>query len=125
MLEHADRLAEHIGLDMRVYWSATVESFFGKITKAHILAAVREAKGDETAEMISHLKKADMAAEAERLLHRTGWLPEVLRTPNLDAPALIEEPGAPAGDPSTVQDGALPSFLEESNEGPDYPAAAE
>ena len=124
-LGHADRLADHLALDMRGFWSATVESFLGKVTKAHILAAVREAKGDETAEMIAHLKKADMAAEAERLLHGTGWLPEVLRTPNLDAPALIEEPGAPAGDPLTTQDEELPAFLEEATEGSDYPAAAE
>jgi ParB family chromosome partitioning protein len=125
VLEHADRLAEHIALDMRVYWSATVQSYFGKVTKAHILAAVREAKGDEMAEMISHLKKADMAAEADRLLHGTGWLPEVLRTPHLDAPVLIEKPGASAGDASVVEDKELPAFLEESAEGPDYPAAAE
>ena len=89
------------------------------------MAAVREAKGDETAEMIGHLKKADMAAEAERLLQGTGWLPEGLRTPNLDAPALIDEPGALAGDASVAQDEELPAFLEESTEGPDYPAAAE
>ena len=124
-LQHADQLAEHIALDMRVYWSATVESFFGKVTKAHILAAVREAKGDETAEMIAHLKKADMAAEAERFLQGTGWLPEGLRTQNLDAPAPIEEVGAPADEPSTTQDEELPAFLEGSAEGPDYPAAAE
>ena len=89
------------------------------------LAAVREAKGDETAEMIAHLKKADMAAEAERLLQGTGWLPEGLRTPNLDAPAPIKEAGAPADDPSTAQDEEMPAFLEEATEGPDYPAAAE
>ncbi|MFY9657651.1 MAG: DNA-binding protein, partial [Methylocystis sp.] len=125
VLQHADRLAEHIALDMRVYWSASVESFFGKVTKAHILAAVREAKGDEMAEMISHLKKADMAAEAERLLHGTGWLPEVLRTPNLDAPLPIKEAGAAADEPSTAEDEELPPFLAETAEGPDYPAAAE
>ncbi|ARN83995.1 ParB/RepB/Spo0J family partition protein [Methylocystis bryophila] len=125
VLQHADRLAEHIALDMRVYWSATVESFFGKVTKAHILAAVREAKGDETAEMIAHLKKADMAAEAERLLQGTGWLPEGLRTQNLDAPVPIEEAGAPADEPSTAEDEELPAFLAETAEGPDYPAAAE
>jgi ParB family chromosome partitioning protein len=125
VLQHADRLAEHIALDMRVYWSTTVESFFGKVTKAHILAAMREAKGDETAEMIAHLKKADMAAEAERLLQGTGWLPEGLRTQNLDAPVPIEEAGAPADEPSTAQDEELPAFLAETAEGPDYPAAAE
>ena len=125
VLQHADQLAEHIALDMRDYWSATVESFFGKVTKAHILAAVREAKGDETAEMIAHLKKPDMAAEAERLLQGTGWLPEGLRTQNLDAPVPIEEAGAPANEPSTAQDEELPAFLAETAEGPDYPAAAE
>ncbi len=75
--------------------------------------------------MISHLKKADMAAEAERLLQRTGWLPEGLRTPNLDAPAPIEETSAPEGDASVAQDEELPAFLDETIEGPDYPAAAE
>lgn len=123
VLEHADRLAEHVALDMRVYWSATVESYFGKVTKAHILAAVREAKGEETAQMISHLKKADMAAEAERLLQGTGWLPEGLRTSNFDAPAPIEEARASEGDVSIAQDEELPAFLDET--GPDYPAAAE
>ena len=75
--------------------------------------------------MIAHLKKADMAVEAERLLQGTGWLPEGLRTPHLDEPAQIKELGAPAGDPSNLQDEELPAFLEESTEGPDYPAAAE
>lgn len=124
-LQHADHLAEHLALDMRGFWSATVESFLGKVTKAHILAAVREAKGDETAEMIAHLKKADMAVEAERLLQGTGWLPEGLRTPNLDAPAAIEETSAPKGNASVAQDEELPAFLDETTEGPDYPAAAE
>ena len=95
-LQHADQLAEHLALDMRGFWSATVDSFFGKVTKAHILVAVREAKGEETSEMIAHLKKADMAAEAERLLQGTGWLPEGLRTSNLDAPAPLEEASASA-----------------------------
>lgn len=125
VLEHADRLAEHVALDMRVYWSATVESYFGKVTKAHILAAVREAKGDEMAEMICHLKKADMAAEAERLLQGTGWLPEGLRTSHLDAPAPIEAVNASEGDASIAQDEELPAFLDETIDGPDYPAAAE
>ena len=45
-----------------------------------ILEAVREAKGEQSAQLIDHLKKADMAKEAERLLDGTGWLPEPLRT---------------------------------------------
>ena len=122
-LQHADQLAEHLALDMRRFWSSTAESFFGKVTKAHILAAVREAKGEEMAQMIAHLKKADMSAEAERLLQGTGWLPEGLRVPNLDAPAPIEEANASEGNASIAQDEELPAFLDET--GPDYPAAAE
>lgn len=124
-LQHADQLAEHLALDMRGFWSATVESFFGKVTKAHILAAVREAKGEETEQMVCHLKKADMAAEAERLLQGTGWLPEGLRTSHLDAPTPLEEGSASERDAAIVQDEELPAFLDETIEGPDYHAAAE
>jgi ParB family chromosome partitioning protein len=102
-LDHADRLAEHVGLDMSAHWTPTVESYFGKVTKARILAAVREAKGEATAQMIDHLKKSDMAIEAERLLQGTGWLPEPLRgasTEAADAPIVQTEEGD-----------ALPDFL--------------
>jgi ParB family chromosome partitioning protein len=40
---------------------------------------VREAKGEQAAQLIDHPKKADMAKEAERLLEGTGWLPDPLR----------------------------------------------
>ena len=66
-----------------------------------------------------------MAAEAERLLQGTGWLPEGLRTSNLDAPAPIEQANAPESDASNAPDEELPAFLDETTEGPDYPAAAE
>jgi hypothetical protein len=53
-------------------------------TKPRILEAVREAKGEQSAQLIDHLKKAEMAKEAERLLDGTGWLPEPLRTPETE-----------------------------------------
>ena len=40
---------------------------------------MREGAGDRAADLIGHLKKGDMAKEAERLLAETGWLPEPLR----------------------------------------------
>jgi len=49
---------------------------------ARILEAVREAKGDASAQLIDHLKKHDMAREAERLIAGTGWAPTPLRTPD-------------------------------------------
>lgn len=78
---HADRLAEAVGLDMRGYWTPTVASYLGRVTKARIAEAVREAVSPDAAERISSLKKPDMAAEAEALLAGKGWLPSLLRAP--------------------------------------------
>jgi ParB family chromosome partitioning protein len=79
-LSQADRLARSTGLDMvAVGWRPTVGNYLGRVTKPRILEAVREGAGDRAAELIGHLKKGDMAKEAERLLAETGWLPEPLR----------------------------------------------
>ena len=79
-LAQADRLARATGLDMvAVGWRPTVANYLGRVTKPRILEAVREGAGERAAELIDHLKKGDMAKEAERLLAETGWLPEPLR----------------------------------------------
>jgi ParB family transcriptional regulator, chromosome partitioning protein len=81
----ADALATVVGLDMAdAGWTPTVDNYLGRVTKPRIIEAVREAKGDATAVLIEHLKKADMAREAERLLEGTGWLPEPLRLPQAE-----------------------------------------
>jgi len=104
-LEHgggAGRLAEAVQLDMAAAgWHPTVAGYLGRVTKARILEAVREAKGEQAAQLIEDLKKADMAREAESLLEDTGWLPEPLRL--LD-PHVAESNGSPGSD-------ALPAFL--------------
>ena len=80
---HADRLAQAIDLDMAAAgWKPTVDNFLGRVTKARILQAVAQTKGQRAADRIEHLKKGDMATEAETLLADTGWLPEPLRTPD-------------------------------------------
>ena len=80
-IAHADQLARAVGLDMvAAGWTPTVDNYLGRVTKARILEAVREAKGEASAQLIDHLKKPDMAKEAERLLAGSGWLPEPLRT---------------------------------------------
>jgi ParB family chromosome partitioning protein len=79
-LAQADRLALAVGVDMvDAGWQPTVDNYLGRVTKPRILEAVREAKGEAAAQLIDHLKKGDMAKEAERLLEGTGWLPEPLR----------------------------------------------
>lgn len=80
-LSRADRLASALSLDLvEAGWQPTVENYLGRVTKARILQAVQEARGNEAAARIAHLKKPDMAREAERLLEGSGWLPEALRT---------------------------------------------
>ena len=68
-LDHANVLARAVGLDMAaVGWKPTVDNYLGRVTKPRILEAVREVKGEQSVQLIDHLKKADMAREAERLL---------------------------------------------------------
>lgn len=100
-LDQADVLARAVGLDMvQAGWRPTVDNYLGRVTKPRILEAVREAKGESSAQLIDHLKKADMAKEAERLLDGSGWLPEPLRLVDRDA-ASVEQEG----------EAGLPEFL--------------
>jgi ParB family chromosome partitioning protein len=92
-LDQADRLARAVNLDMvEAGWRPTVENYLGRVTKSRILEAVREAKGESSTQLIDHLKKAEMAKEAERLLDGTGWLPEPLRLAET-APASTDADG--------------------------------
>ncbi len=101
-LDQADVLARAIGLDMvQAGWRPTVDNYLGRVTKPRIIDAVREAKGEASAQLIDHLKKADMAKEAERLLDGSGWLPEPLRLVDL-----AESPAEQEGEA-----GPLPEFL--------------
>jgi ParB family transcriptional regulator, chromosome partitioning protein len=94
-LATADKLAEAVSLDMTGYWRPTVRTYLGRITKARILEAVREAVSDEAADRIAQMKKQDMAEAAEQLLAATGWLPALMRTPRA-AQGSIETPQADA-----------------------------
>ena len=100
---HAGHLAEAVGLDMvAAGWTPTVDNYLGRVTKARILEAVREAKGEASSQLIDHLKKPDMAKEAERLLAGSGWLPEPLRLP--DAETAVDEPATSEGLPAFLDD---------------------
>ena len=84
----AYRLARATGLDLvEAGWRPTVENYLGRVTKPRILEAVREGAGEGAAQLIDHLKKPDMAREAERLLTDTGWLPGPLRAADPEADA--------------------------------------
>jgi ParB family transcriptional regulator, chromosome partitioning protein len=128
---HADRLAQAVDLDMAAAgWKPTVDNFLGRVTKARILQAVAEAKGQRAADRIEHLKKGEMAAEAETLLVDTGWLPEPLRTQKTStsvAPSLIEAGSLATDDPvgaETAADGYETVVVEPELSNEDESAAA-
>jgi ParB family transcriptional regulator, chromosome partitioning protein len=115
-LDQADVLARAVDLDMvRAGWKPSVDNYLGRVTKPRILEAVREARGESSAQLIDHLKKADMAKEAERLLDGSGWLPEPLR---------LVDPDAASGEQES-EAGPLPEFLaddeDRENAGEDDP----
>ena len=106
-LDQADVLARTVGLDMvTAGWKPTADNYLGRVTKPRILDAVREAKGEQSVQLIDHLKKGDMAREAERLLDGSGWLPEPLRLHDLD-----NAQQDPVGETET-----LPEFLADDDE---------
>ena len=78
----AARVATAAGLDMRQSWTATKESYLGRVPKALILDAVREGAGASVAGRIANTKKEVMVADAVQLLDGTGWLPAILRMPD-------------------------------------------
>ncbi|MCX8570820.1 ParB/RepB/Spo0J family partition protein [Aminobacter sp. MET-1] len=108
-LTQASRLARATGMNMvEAGWRPTVGNYLGRVTKARILEAVREGAGEQAAQLIDHMKKGDMAKEAERLLADTGWLPEPLRAIEPEAEASLERadenrPAFLAGDDAIVE----------------------
>ena len=116
-LAQADRLARAVGLDMvEAGWRPTVANYLGRVPKVRILEAVREGAGERAVQLIDHLKKGDMAKEAERLLAETGWVPEPLRRTDLGGAVT-----GPMVEPEGVDEGDLPAFLA-SDDGDSAPA---
>jgi ParB family chromosome partitioning protein len=102
-LAHADRLAQAVSLDMAAAgWRPTADTFLGRVTK-----------GQRAADRIAHLKKGDMAAEAETLLADTGWLPEPLRTPGGASAEVSASSETEAGIEESAADGGATAMVDE------------
>ncbi len=116
-LAHADALAATLGFDMvTAGWEPTVDNYLGRVTKARIVQAVREGRGEDSAQLIDHMKKDLMAREAARLLEGSNWLPEPLRLDGDDAVVDADETVAGDAADETAVDGKaaeLPAYLSE------------
>jgi ParB family transcriptional regulator, chromosome partitioning protein len=114
-LAHADALAATLGFDMvEAGWEPTVDNYLGRVTKARIVQAVREARGEDSARLIDHMKKDLMGREAARLLEGSNWLPEPLRLDGNDAAVNAGETVTEDAAAETGLDGdaaELPAFL--------------
>src|SRR3546814_528307 len=129
-LAQADRLTRTTGLDLvEAGWRPTFGNYLNRVTKPRILEAVREGAGERAAQLIDHMKKGDMAKEAERLLADSGWRPEPLRLAGVDG-----DPASDANSGGETVGTELPDFLrtdeesETSADGEDderHPIAAE
>jgi ParB family transcriptional regulator, chromosome partitioning protein len=110
-LQTADRLASALALDVAKDWTPTVDSYLGRVTKAHIAAAVAEGVSEDAATRIADMKKPDMAQAAEQLLAGTGWLPAALRTvqpsaESVEAEAVEAEAAEPFAEAEDVTEDA-------------------
>ena len=109
----SDRLATAVTLDLRsAGWTPTANGYFGRVTKAQILDAIREAKGADAADRLAGLKKAEMASAAEDLLGPTGWVPAIFRLP--DDAASDEAPSPDAIAPLTEEASEADAAADES-----------
>lgn len=70
--------------------------YFGGVSKAFIIDAIREALNDDEARRADKLKKAELVAFALENVPKTGWLPPELRAPTYSGPgkvpAFVEAP---------------------------------
>src|SRR3546814_20000626 len=88
-------------------WRPTVDNYFRSVTKSRILVDVTDAKGSKFAQMIDHLKKGDMAREAERLMEDVQWLPAPLRPPGMaDLLTSASDPAPPPAFPDEAEHNA-------------------
>ena len=73
-------LAQAVSLDMGQWWTPTAAGYFEHVSKAKALEAVQVFAPTEV-HRLGKLKKAQIAAEAERLAAGSGWLPTMFRAP--------------------------------------------
>ena len=77
-LDHADQLAERMGLDMAQWWQPSVDGFYGRLPRTLLASFVADA-GLQAPIARPSLKKQEVAERVAKVLDGSGWLPEPLR----------------------------------------------
>lgn len=76
-MPQSDLVAPAVEPDMvEAGWEPTAETYLNRVHKVRIFEAVREAKGEETAQLLDHLNKGEMATGTQRLLKGSDRLSE-------------------------------------------------
>jgi len=121
-----DHLGSLIGIDTAQWWRPTAATNFDRVSKQVILDALADVGGTELSARFASVKKADLAASAERVFAGTyiteaevreralAWVPEVMRFPS-------SSPGEPAAESPLADD--APSGASDDNQTPHELAA--
>ena len=106
-----DHLGSLIGIDTAQWWRPTAANYFDRVSKQVILDALADVGGTELSARFASVKKADLAASAERVFAGTyiteaevreralAWVPEVMRFPS-------SSPGEAAAEPPLADNAA-------------------
>jgi ParB family transcriptional regulator, chromosome partitioning protein len=78
-LGHARNLSLSLNFDMKAWFIPTADNYFSRVSKPQILDALAAARHQPPAPAWEKLKKAELAAIADREIAGTGWLPDILR----------------------------------------------
>src|SRR5690606_33086311 len=86
-----DHLGSSIGIDTAQWWRPSAANYFDRVSKQVILDALADVGGPELSARFASVKKADLAASAERVFAGTyiteaevreralAWVPDVMR----------------------------------------------
>jgi ParB family chromosome partitioning protein len=77
--EHSNALAAALNLNMADWYRPTAAGYFGRIGKAAILSDLETMRQSPAAPAWFKMKKAELAALAEREATQAGWLPALLQ----------------------------------------------
>ncbi|GMR28803.1 ParB/RepB/Spo0J family partition protein [Stenotrophomonas sepilia] len=82
------KLLDTLGFDMAEHFEPTADNYLGRVSMKLIVEALTEAKqvkGEADSTALMAMKKGALAAEAEKRLAGSGWVPKGIRTPKRKA----------------------------------------